>query len=41
MADIICRWQNFISKHVMEVVNVLPHQEITQKEFRELVKSQI
>ena len=38
MADIICRWQNFISKHVMEVVNVLPHQEITQKEFRELVK---
>ena len=38
MADIICRWKNFISKHVMEVVNVLPHQKISQKEFRELVK---
>ena len=38
MADILCRWQNFISKHVMEAVNALPHQKIPQKEFREIVK---
>ena len=39
MADIICRWRNGTPKTVVELVNSLPHNKMTNVEFRQFMKN--
>lgn len=41
MADIICRWRNSTPETVMELVNSMPHTEISSLSFHEFMKASI
>ena len=38
MADIICRWRNGTPKTVVELVNSLPHNRMTNEAFRQFMQ---
>ena len=41
MADIICRWRNGTPKTVVELVNSMPHNKMTNEAFREFMKHSV